>query len=795
MRNLSYVTTLLITVLFSTTLSANSIIKKFDVALNSIVAGCEANMPLPEDIELATDGKYFPILLQFENNVFDGDVREKLEQNDVTVHPYYRHRVEPANLYPAVSTVPGLLYIAEYPAIKAAYSGIPIKSVAPLNQSAVEIWADQVWNMYAPDFQYLRGDGIMVAIADTGVDIYHPSLFRADPGNHTYSWYDNGNGFIDNSGSDWVDLNHDTIHQTHETLRFFDGRTTDWLGTVTNTDGVYQADVDWLYNDLDNSSTRDYGPPTFDDSWPCLGEMMFITEDQNSNNSLDPGELIIGLNQPKVMATYNGDGNTRSRGVDLTLSDMDTSGHGTEVSGALAGGWPGYSRYTGIAPECEILMYNRWTGIGMSQFYWWSTSHMGAQVMLWEIGAWSGLYMDGTDAMDLEVNAAEDMGIHQVVTAGNLAGYSRHASGWVDPDDNPPQASEYVFTNLPGSVSFNNVYVTIIWPHFDGTAPVFDIYDPSNSSFYFNMPSGGWHGIGSTPNHQFMAQRNANGNGTNMFHIEIQRSPSGSPLIATYFQINIHSASTNPNFFVNIYGADNATGWGGGTTLTGYNNITVNDTSTVTSPATALDAISVASYSTRTDGYGTGTTIGDISPFSGRGPRIDGLLKPDVSAPGDWDIYSPASVGESATTFIGEYREFGGTSAAAPHVAGAVALYMQFDPITYGSPSNLKTQIQNDCIGDVHTGAIPNNTWGYGKMRIAITPIYTPPPTATPTSTPTFVPTPTGTIPDTPVPTFTAAGTTTPTSSVPSLTSSSLTILLVIMTLLFIVNWTGLSKP
>jgi subtilisin family serine protease len=58
----------------------------------------------------------------------------------------------------------------------------------------------------------------------------------------------------------------------------------------------------------------------------------------------------------------------------------------------------------------------------------------------------------------------------------------------------------------------------------------------------------------------------------------------------------------------------------------------------------------------------TGWLSDTLEPFSSWGPTADGRRKPDISAP---DFVSTVSYGPFA---------FPGTSAAAPHVAGAIAL-------------------------------------------------------------------------------------------------------------------------
>ena len=67
-----------------------------------------------------------------------------------------------------------------------------------------------------------------------------------------------------------------------------------------------------------------------------------------------------------------------------------------------------------------------------------------------------------------------------------------------------------------------------------------------------------------------------------------------------------------------------------------------------------------------------GTTV---EPYSSQGPTIAGRIKPDLSAP---DQVSSSTYG--AFTSCGAFGGFTGTSAAAPHVAGAAALVKSANP-------------------------------------------------------------------------------------------------------------------
>ncbi|WBB68530.1 S8 family serine peptidase [Micromonospora sp. WMMD812] len=101
----------------------------------------------------------------------------------------------------------------------------------------------------------------------------------------------------------------------------------------------------------------------------------------------------------------------------------------------------------------------------------------------------------------------------------------------------------------------------------------------------------------------------------------------------------------------------------------------------------------------------------NIASFSGRGPGQNGGIKPNISAPG---VNVRSSVPGNG------YASISGTSMAAPHLAGTIALLWSAAPALVGEVDATRGLLDNAAIdtSDDQCGGTPddNNVWGEGRL-------------------------------------------------------------------------------
>lgn len=154
---------------------------------------------------------------------------------------------------------------------------------------------------------------------------------------------------------------------------------------------------------------------------------------------------------------------------------------------------------------------------------------------------------------------------------------------------------------------------------------------------------------------------------------------------------------------------------------------------TISIPGTAATVLTVGAYAAEefTSRSGEKTEKGDLDIDSSRGPTRTGGVKPDISAPG---VAVTAARADShggcccdcCYTF---YVDKSGTSMAAPHVTGVIALMLQKNR-TLDWQAIRNHILASRRIPDGMTAAnLPNNDWGAGKIdaSAAVAAVPTPP--------------------------------------------------------------------
>lgn len=143
--------------------------------------------------------------------------------------------------------------------------------------------------------------------------------------------------------------------------------------------------------------------------------------------------------------------------------------------------------------------------------------------------------------------------------------------------------------------------------------------------------------------------------------------------------------------------------------------------------------IGVAAYNTRENwksvngniySWGTKPILNHIAEFSSPGPARNRYLKPDIAAPGNIILSALSPWCGSPTPLIadsGKHQAMSGTSMSCPHVTGAVALMLQ-KAKDMGRPwptvEDVRRNLQAWARNDQWTALYGRNAFGAGKMNL-----------------------------------------------------------------------------
>jgi subtilisin family serine protease len=117
----------------------------------------------------------------------------------------------------------------------------------------------------------------------------------------------------------------------------------------------------------------------------------------------------------------------------------------------------------------------------------------------------------------------------------------------------------------------------------------------------------------------------------------------------------------------------------------------------ITEPAHADGCITVGST------HRDAPHVFGISWTSSKGPTLDGRIKPDIVAPGEWITSAAAGsarskAGLSPDPKVAAYVEDSGTSMAAPHVSGVIAGFLSARPEFIGRARLVKELVSSTAI-------------------------------------------------------------------------------------------------
>lgn len=348
----------------------------------------------------------------------------------------------------------------------------------------------------------------------------------------------------------------------------------------------------------------------------------------------------------------------RGQGVKIAVIDLGFQGlTAAQSRGELPGGIQTFD-YTGtgiesgtnhgtavaeiiydMAPQAQLILMKVGDEVDLENAKE-EAIRQGAKIINHSVGWFNTNFYDGTGTINNIVADARSRGVLWVNAAGNYA--RRHWQGTFR-DTNNNKWHEFSGSDESLSITVNagdQIGVFLTWNDWPGSGNDYDLYLFNSSGTQVAASQRIQSGT-EPPIESLFYQSFAPGT----FHIQIKADGNPAPRTFSLFSLNHDVEYPVP-------------------------------TSSIIAPGDSPNALTIGAVNRQN------WTTGPIAPYSSQGPTNAGLSKPDIVGP------------DRVSTFT--YSEFPGTSAAAPHVAGAAALLLSENPnLTAGQ---LEARLKGDAV-------------------------------------------------------------------------------------------------